>query len=174
MGVATVHNNIGEVHRSRGEYGEALAAFQRAFDIFESIGAANEAAITLVGVGAARVDEGDVDLGQTDLLGALERFSRLGSTGYLPELYRYLALAALQRGELADAEDAAQKSLEHAREGTARHQEAATLRVLGEIALANGEPDAARALLEVSRETLTRLGDTFELARTEAVLERLG
>jgi hypothetical protein len=45
--------------------------------------------------------------------------------------------------------------------------------VLGEIALENGEPDAARALLEVSRETLTRLGDTLELARTEAVLQKL-
>ena len=44
---------------------------------------------------------------------------------------------------------------------------------MGEIALSRGEIDAARALLEVSRETLAKVGDTLEQAQTEAVLQRL-
>jgi len=172
-GVATCHNNIGEVNRSRGELGQALESFQRAMAIFESIGAATEAAITLIGVGAARVERGDVDQGRANLQGALARLSELGSTGYLPDVYRYLASAELMDNNLDAAEEAAQRSLEHARIGSARHQEAATLRVMAEIALARGEPAEARALLEVSRETLRKLGDTLELARTEAVLQRM-
>jgi len=172
-GVATCLNNIGEVNLTRGDVAGALDSYIRALNIFETIGAATEAAITLIGVGAARVEAGLVAQGRSDLLTALERLSSLGSTGYLPELYRYVALAELRAGDLNAAEVAAQQSLEAARTGNALHHEAATLRVLGEIALARGEPDAARALLEVSRESLRRLGEALELARTEAVLERL-
>ena len=57
--------------------------------------------------------------------------------------------------------------------GAARHHEAATLRIMAEIALARGERDAARALLLVSQETLSKVGDTLELAKTEAVLRQL-
>jgi hypothetical protein len=76
-------------------------------------------------------------------------------------------------GDLVAAERAGQRSLANARASTARHQEAATLRVLGEIALASGAPASARTLLEQSRETLSGLGDTLELAKTDAVLARL-
>jgi tetratricopeptide (TPR) repeat protein len=172
-GVALCHNNIGEVHRSRGEPREAITSYERALAGFEGIGAATEAAITLIGLGAARVEQSDVERGRLDLLEAARRLEVLGSTGYLPEVYRYMASAELAAGRSDEARCAANRSLDYARAGTARHQEAATLRVLGEIALADGEPEAARALLEVSRETLRRLGDTLELARTEAVLQGL-
>src|SRR5258708_40261562 len=48
-----------------------------------------------------------------------------------------------------------------------------TERVLGEIALASGRRAEAQTLLERSRETLAELGETAELGRTEALLERL-
>jgi hypothetical protein len=96
----------------------------------------------------------------------------LGSTGYLPDVYRYLASADLALNDLDTAQQTARQSLHHAQASKAPHQEAATLRVLGEIALARGDSSGARVLLEESRATLTRLGDTLELARTEDVLRR--
>jgi hypothetical protein len=48
-----------------------------------------------------------------------------------------------------------------------------TERVLGEIAWARGDAGGAQALLEASRQTLAELGEVAELARTEAVLQRL-
>jgi class 3 adenylate cyclase/tetratricopeptide (TPR) repeat protein len=172
-GVATCHNNIGEVHRSTGDLPNAILSYERALALFESIGAATEAAITLTGAGAARVEAGDLVRGRDDLVRALDRLSALGSGGYLPDVYRYLASADLALGNVEQAEHHAKRSLEQARAGSAPHQEAATMRVLAEIALARGERDSAEALLEVSRETLSRLGDSQELAKTEAVLQHL-
>jgi tetratricopeptide (TPR) repeat protein len=172
-GIGICFNNIAEVHRTRGDPAQAIPAYLRAIETWDAIGNASGVAVALVGLAAARTESGDVVQGRADLLDAEARFARLGSTIYLPDLYRYLASAELAAGDIDAAEQAATRSLEYARAGTARHQEAATLRVLAEIALARGEPDAARALLEISRETLTQLGDTLELARTEAVLREL-
>jgi tetratricopeptide (TPR) repeat protein len=173
-GVALSHNNIGEVHRSRGDLVRGIASYERALALFQSLGAATEAAITLVGLGAARVELGRTTQGRLELVDAAAQLEALGSKGfYLADAYRHLATAELQGGDLTAAERAGQHSLAHARASTARHQEAATLRVLGEIALASGAPASARTLLEQSRETLSVLGDTLELARTEAVLARL-
>jgi len=171
--VAQCHNNIGEVHRSRGDLARALPAYGRALTSFESLGAAREVAITLIGLGATRVELGDAEHGRRDLRDAATRLEALGSTGYLAEVYRYIASAELIAGHLAAAERAGQCSLDYARTSTARDQEAATQRVMGEIALANGAPDVARALLERSRKTLSGLGDALELERTERVLASL-
>jgi tetratricopeptide (TPR) repeat protein len=172
-GIGTCYNNMAEVHRTRGELDLAIVGYQQAIDTFSGIGEAAGVATVMIGLGAARVEAGNVAQGRLELLDAARRFAALGSTFYLPDLYRYLASAELAAGDLDAAEGAAQRSLEYARTGTARNQEAATLRVMGEIALARGEPHAARALLLISRETLAALGDTPELARTEAALERL-
>jgi class 3 adenylate cyclase/tetratricopeptide (TPR) repeat protein len=172
-GLAMSHNNIGEVERSRGDLGRAIASFEHAHAIFQSLGAATEAAIAMIGLGAARTELGDVAQGRVELLEAATRLEALGSTGYLPDAYRSLASAELSAHNLGAAERAADRALAYARAGTARHQEAATLRVLGEIALARGDAAAARVLLEDSRTTLAGLGDTLELARTTGVLAKL-
>jgi hypothetical protein len=44
---------------------------------------------------------------------------------------------------------------------------------MAEIALARGQREIAAGLLRVSHETLTKVGDLQELARTQAVVERL-
>jgi hypothetical protein len=119
------------------------------------------------------VEVGRTRQGRLDLVDAAAQLEALGSNGYLADAYRHLASAELMSGDLAAAEEAGQRSLASARATTALHQEAATLRVLGEIALASGAAALARELLEQSRATLSGLGDTLELARTDAVLARL-
>ncbi|HTD77823.1 MAG TPA: tetratricopeptide repeat protein, partial [Chloroflexota bacterium] len=173
LGIGRCYNNIAEVHRTRGEPTQAIPAYQQAIETWDSIGHALFVGLALVGLGAARIELGDVAQGRADLLDAEARFAAIGSTVYLPDLYRYLASAELAAGDLYAADQAAARSLDYARAGTARHQEAATLRVLAEIALARGERDSAAALLHISRETLQKVGDVQELARTEAVLKLL-
>jgi tetratricopeptide (TPR) repeat protein len=173
LGIGTCYNNIGEVHRTQGDFERAIPAYLQAIETWGSIGNAARVALALVGLGAARTESGDTGQGRADLLEAEERFAALGSTLYLPDLYRYLASADLAEGDLEAASRAAERSLEFARASQARHQEAATMRVLGQIMLSRGEVEGARALLELSRQALANLGDTLELARTEAVLRLL-
>ena len=171
--VAAVHNNIAEVHRSRGELIEAIAAFERSLALLAEIGELSGVALVLTGLGAARVEAGDIERGRAHLLDAQARFAVLGNTKVLPDLYRFLASAELAAGDLEAAHQAAERSVECARAANARHQEAATQRVLAEIALARGTTGDARRLLQTSRRTLAELGDLEELQRTEAILRQL-
>lgn len=170
---AITYNNIGEAHRLRGDLRQAIEAFERALSIASEIGYAAGVALAYTGLGAARVEAGDIERGRDDLLEAERRFIALGRTMYFADLYRFLAEAELRRADLDAATSAAERSLEFARSAKARHQEAMTQRVLAEIAIAQGDGERAKELLEASRQTLAELGEAGELRRTEAVLGRL-
>ena len=173
-GVGQMHNNIGEAQRLRGDLPAAIDAFQQAAAIWKDIGHASEVPLVLINLGAARVESGDAVTGRAELLTAERLFAEIGSSLYLPDLYRFLASAELALNDLDAAEQAAERSLTIARADKLRHQQGMAERVRGEIALARGEGERARTLLESSRETLRELGEAAELARTEAVLARLG
>jgi len=81
---------------------------------FQALGAPTEAAVVHIGLGGARVDVGDTELGRLDLLDAAVRLEGLGSTGCLPDVFRDLASAELSAGNLAAADRAGQLSLHRA------------------------------------------------------------
>jgi adenylate cyclase len=173
-GIGTIHNNIGEVHRTRGELGLAITAYERAIEVWRPIGYSAGVALALTGLGAALTESGDPQRGRDVLRDAETRWIKLGSTTYLPDLYRFIASAELAVGDLESATHAAERSVDLARGATARHQEAMTNRVQGEIAAARGDHRGARELLERSRAALRDLDEAAELARTEAAIARLG
>jgi adenylate cyclase len=170
---AVVRNNLGELHRLLNDLPRAIRSYEEALAISAQVGDAAGVALAYTGAGIARVEAGDIVRGKADLLEAESRFSALGRSMYMPHIYRYLATAELVGGNVEAAQQAAQRSAEFARAASARNEEAITQRVLGEIALARGAMDEARQLLEVSRRTLTDLGDAAELERTESVIRRL-
>lgn len=172
-GIGTIHNNIGEVYRTRGEFASAIAAYEGAIDVWQPIGYTAGVALALTGLGAAITESGDAARGREVLRDAEERWTKLGSTTYLPDLYRFIASAELSLGDHEAATNAAERSLALARAASAKHQEAMTSRVLGEIAAARGERSLARELLEGSRDALLALGEPAEVARTEVALARL-
>ncbi|HEY8807122.1 MAG TPA: adenylate/guanylate cyclase domain-containing protein [Candidatus Limnocylindria bacterium] len=172
-GVGTCLNNIGEMHRARGDAALAAAAFEQAIATWTPIGYASGIAIALIGLGAARIELDDVDVGRAHLRDAEQRFDAVGSTTYHPDIYRYLAGADLARSDLDDAAANAERSLGYARDAHATAQLGATERVVGQIALARGDRAAAREHLELSKRTLSEAGDAAELGRTEAILREL-
>jgi tetratricopeptide (TPR) repeat protein len=173
-GVAICHNNMAEVHRTRGELTQAIAAFQRAIEVWEGLGSTPFVAVALIGRGATRVQLGELAQGRADLCDAEVRLADVGSTLFLPDLHRELAVAALAAGELDEAERAVGRSLQYARRAGATDQIAMTQRAQAQVELARGNLAHARALLRASRRTLRAVGDVGELARTEAVLQTLG
>jgi adenylate cyclase len=168
-----VYNNIGEVHRARGEFAQAIAPFEQALAIFTDIGEFSWCATVLTGLGMARIDAGEVAQGRAELLQAEAKFAELGSSMFMPDIYRFLASAELVLGDLDAASGYAQRSLDFARDADVQHQQAMTQRVMAEIALARGDPAAARELLETALATLAEVGEAAELARAEAVLRSL-
>jgi adenylate cyclase len=171
--VSRIHNNIGELHRIRGEHAEAIAGFEKAASIADEFGMGSDGGLALTGLGAARIECGQVDQGREDLLEAERRLLAAGASMYLPDVQRFLATAELAIGDLAAAGDRAERSLELARSADSLPQIALAQRVLGEIELARGNLIAAAEFLEASKSALTELGDVGELAHTQAVLERL-
>lgn len=172
-GIATSHNNIGEVYRTRGTPLLATPHYRRSIEILDSIGATADAGLVWMNLGSARIEAGDVEAGRNALGEAGRRLDAVGRTKFLPELNRALALAELKDGRLDAATEAAQRALRLAGDIHARHEEAMAQRVLAEIAIALGDGERARQLLDDSLATLRELGETTELARTEAVAQRL-
>lgn len=172
-GVGQMHNNIGEAQRLRGDLPAAIDAFQRAAAIWKDIGHASEVPLALINLGAALIESGDPVAGRAELRTAERQFAEIGSTLYLPDLYRFLAYAELALDDLDAATQAAERSIAMARTDALRHQHGMAERVLGEIAAARGDDANARTLLESSRTTLLELGEAAELARTEAAIARL-
>lgn len=172
-GIATSHNNIGEVYRTRGTPLLATPHYRRSIEILDSIGATADAGLVWMNLGSARIEAGDVEAGRTALGEAGRRLEAVGRTKFLPELNRALALAELKDGRLDAATEAAQRALRLAGDIHARHEEAMAQRVLAEIAIALGDGERARRLLDDSLATLRELGEATELARTEAVAQRL-
>jgi len=142
--------------------------------VWRPIGYSSGVALALTGLGAAISDAGEPQRGVEVLRDAESRWSALGSTTYLPDLYRFVASALLGTGDLDGATAAGERSRELASAVSAQHQVAMTERVLGEIAAARGDVDGSRELLERSRASLRELDEPVELQRTEAVLARLG
>jgi class 3 adenylate cyclase/tetratricopeptide (TPR) repeat protein len=172
-GIATSHNNIGEVYRTRGTPLLATPHYKRSIEILDSIGATADAGLVWMNLGSARIEAGDVEAGRVALAEAGRRLEAVGRTKFLPELNRALALAELKDGRFDAATEAAQRALRLASDIHARHEEAMAQRVLAEIAIAIGDGERARRLLDDSLATLRELGEATELARTEAVAQRL-
>jgi tetratricopeptide (TPR) repeat protein len=172
-GIATSHNNIGEVYRTRGTPLLATPHYRRSIEILDSIGATADAGLVWMNLGSARIEAGELEAGRTALGEAGRRFEAVGRTKFLPELNRALALADLKEGRLDAAAEAAQRALSLAGDIHARHEEAMAQRLLAEIAIALGDGERARRLLDDSLATLRELGETTELERTEAVAQRL-
>jgi class 3 adenylate cyclase/tetratricopeptide (TPR) repeat protein len=166
-------HNIGEVLRSKGEHAAALDAFTRCLEVWEPTGyTPARIARTYLLMGATRLDAGDVVSARRDLTEAERRFGGCDSRPDLPDLHRWIALAALAESDLSEAEQRAHASIEAARALGVRHLEAMAERVLGEIALARGDVERARELLETSRAALAQVGEHDELRRAELALAR--
>ena len=166
-GVGTSHNNIGEVFRSMGRPADAIPEFERALEVWGSIRAKAGAGMARMNLGAARVEAGDVERGREDGRAAL---AALDGTKFLPSAHRDLAIAELAAGDLDAAAEHAALALSLAHSAGAQQTEAQAQRVLGQIALKRGDHAHGLELLEQSKETFTKLGETNELARTNAVL----
>jgi DNA-binding SARP family transcriptional activator/energy-coupling factor transporter ATP-binding protein EcfA2 len=164
----------GLAHAERGQPAAALAAAERAVELApDPVSSAGTLSLLAhVHVRAGRADA------------ALQILSALGTDRIddarpnQSSTLLALAEAYLLKGLLAQARAAAELTLGAARAAGHPLIAGATLRVLGQIALALGEAAGAREQLEESRRTLESIGASFQLGRSLCALagaaEQLG
>jgi tetratricopeptide (TPR) repeat protein len=172
-GIGTIHNNIAEVHRTRGEARDAIPSYERALEVWTRIGYASGIALALTGLGAAIAESGETERGLATLRDAEARWQTVGSKAYLPDLYQFIAAAELRRGDLAAAQDAAERSRALASSASSAHLVAVADLILGEILVRRGERARGLVLMRLSREALDQLAEVPETLRADAALARV-
>jgi len=171
---AIADNNLGGIARNQGRLDEALAFYQEALRSLEQIGGSLFVLGALhMNLGATFVQRGEVEAAHQHLCTSRDYYEQAQVRDFLPEMYRHFAGAALLTGELSEAEAHGRQALSLAQELTMRGEEGCALRVLGEIATAQGQFEDAERLLDESLSVLKSVGDEYEWARTQLSLARL-
>jgi predicted ATPase/class 3 adenylate cyclase len=171
---AVTDNNLGWIALNQGRLDDALRFYQAGLQSAEQIGGSP----WMLGgfhnnLGATYIRRGDVEAACEHLRISQEHYEQAQARDWLPELNRHCAEVALLANDLAKAETCGQDALKLAREMTMRGEEGSTLRVLGEIAEAQGQADLAAQRLQQSIEIQAEVGDEYERARSQLALTRL-
>lgn len=171
---AIANNNLGGILRNQGRLREALMFYEQALHTMEQIGGS----VWILGVlhmnlGGTFVRQCEIAEARRHLQISHDYFQQAQSRDFLPEMRRCLAEAALCTGELLEAAAQGQQALSLARELAMRGEEGCSLRVLGEIALAQGQLDLAQERLDQSVTILEEVKDEYERARSQLALARL-
>lgn len=168
------NNNLGGIALKQGRLDAALGYYQRAVRLLQQTGGSLWVLGALhLNMGHAYLEMRQLDKAGSALKLAQAYFEQVKLRDLLPELYGLLAELALLRGELDAAATQGQQSVTLARELSMPREEGYNLRVLGEIARANGQWDEAERLFLDSYTTLHQAGDEYESGRTQLALAQL-
>ena len=172
--LAFVENNLGGIALNQGRLDEALADYQRSLHILEQTGGSPYACGALhMNLGATFVRRGDIDQARIHLELSQAFYAQADARDFLPELYRHFAAAAFCVADYGQAAAQARQALALARELGMGVEEATSLQLLGEIALARDDAEEAASYLTQAL-TLLEAGDQeYELARCRLAVARL-
>jgi class 3 adenylate cyclase/tetratricopeptide (TPR) repeat protein len=162
---AIAENNLGGIALNQGRLEEAIHSYQAARQEMEQIGAsAYIQGIIQMNLGAAEVRRGRIPAARALLEESRRSFDAAGTQDFLPEMLRRQAEAEAAEGRWAEAQDAAHQALASAEAQEMRGEQGCSLRMLGEIALAQGDLVQARQQLEQAALLLEQVADEYELA----------
>jgi tetratricopeptide (TPR) repeat protein len=179
---AVIANNLGLIHLDRGEWDQAATLLGKSRDIYRQLGSAWGEGSTLINLARLRVIQADWTEAQACLKRSEDLFEEVGSEEFLPELELrwgefYLTRAAAGTvsdvGELDQALEHAQRSIELAVGQQAPLEEGMAYRLKGEIHLTRGENELAGTALGQSLQILTDSKSEYEAAKTMLALVRL-
>ena len=126
-------NNVGAVADARGDYETAYRGYQEALHMAREIGLRDAEMLYLSNLGGASLHLGLLDDAEFHLRRVITMAETSGF-GQLSETYRFLAETLLGLNEIEQAQEAAVRGLELAREVESAEFLAAVWRVLGQIA----------------------------------------
>jgi len=162
-----VRNELGFVHLHKGEYEKAIDQCLRSLKLREEDDLLGLAYCYeyLARVYAAR-EEWDLALKNLSVE-ALPRFERLDANHRMAERYALLADIYVKLGKFESALAAARKGWQYAKNSESPFEQAVAMRGLGGAQIAIGLCEEGRRSLSESCETLAKMGDPYQLARSE-------
>ncbi len=167
-GLVAAETALGNVYRIRREWGEARDVFERALATSQENGYLRAEALALEFLGHLEMDQGHAEHALRTLNRALGCAYRLASNSdVVSEVLRRRAETFQMLGRLDEAERDCSDGLKLTREIGDSLEEGAILRVLASICYAKGEKAAAEVLVNRAEDILRRMGESFELARTQ-------
>ena len=167
MHKAFADNNIGELLRQQGNLDEALRYYTAALESLEQIGGSRYAiAVLHMNLGATHVRKRNAGAAVRHLNTSRALFDAIQARDFLAELFGYLAESGMIEGRFDAAAEAGMNGLRTARELSMKTEEGKCLRVLGDIAIAQGILDEAKSFLDQSLMVLQEVGNAYPLART--------
>jgi class 3 adenylate cyclase/tetratricopeptide (TPR) repeat protein len=169
-----VNNNLGGIALKQGRLEEALGYYQRATRLLEQTGGSLWVfGAVYLNIGHTQVRRGELDEALAQLQAAEAYFERSKVRDQLPELYGLFAEALFLQGDPGRAKAYGARSLELARELQMPREEGHNLRILGEIARAEGRYEAAGGYFTISHDILDGAGDEYESAKVHLSSARL-
>ncbi len=167
-------NNLAGISLNQGRLDEALRYYQSGLNGLRQIGGS----LWVLGVlhnnlGATYARRNETEMALEHLNISRDYFAQANARDFLPELYRHFAEVALLTAEYDHAHRNGEEALTLARELNMRGEEGNSLRVLGEIALRQGNFTAAQDYLAQSSLILDETGEEYEWARAQLLLAEL-
>ncbi len=165
-----VENNLGEIALSQGNLDEAQSFYRQALRSMEEIGGSLYIrGILNMNLGHVFIRQGEIATARKYLSAGQHHFVQVQARDFLPELYRHFAEAALYNEEFPEAHDQIKQALDLACELNIRGEQGNCLRVMAEIAMRQGQTNAAAQHLRQSLVALQETGDEYNTARTQFV-----
>jgi predicted ATPase len=169
-----VSNNLGGIALKQGRFEAALGYYQRAIRLLQQTGGSLWVFGALhLNIGHVYIHLRQLDEAFRNLETANGYLDRAGVRDLLPELFGLFAEAAWLQGNLDKAAAYATNSLELARELNVPREYGHNLRIMGEIARAQGNLAEAGEFFKKSYDTLVEVGDEYESAKTQLAWAKL-
>ncbi|MCI5219420.1 MAG: tetratricopeptide repeat protein [Candidatus Electrothrix sp. LOE2] len=165
-GEGTTLNNIGEIHRVRGDYDKALAFYKQSLYIFRETGSRLEEGTTLNNISLIYDARGDYDKALKYLEQSLKIRQEVGDRAGEGVTQNNISGIHWAQGDYTTALKYLEQSLEIRQEIGDRAGEGTTLNNIATTAYAKGDYDKALKYLEQSLEISQEIGDKRQEAIT--------
>ena len=161
-----IANNLANIHLYRGEWDQAEALYKQSNEIWRMVGAALPEAVVLSNLAQVHIYQENLTSAFDALQKSQEVFTKLDSEDFLSELERRWGEYFLRLGELDEALQHTNRSIELASSQEGRLDQGISLRILGEVYKARKEFEDAEIALKHSLRILTDLNSEYEAAKT--------
>lgn len=172
-GIGRVLNNLATLSLYQGRLKQATNSFEQSLTTWQQTGMVKNEAKTLSRLAQVYIYKENYNEAQTYLARSQKIFNEVGADDYLPELERRWAELFLKSGQLDNAMEHIQVSVEMAvnqrnplEEGISRH-------IVGQIYLLSSKLEPAETMLQHSFRILDNLNSRYEIARVKITMAQL-